>query len=386
MYQHFNPGFVPPGVLGNQQSFGAMSAPRASPSQSSSDSVSRPSVTGIEGKLPHSSATDEVAAREGGVTIAKNDMVSHREQAMIDALCVEMPTIRRPPVSKASGFVAAGGEVSSAAGQAWGGFLAMGGVSGDIRSLINMASGATPTGSVHDLMAAAIGSKSWSRAAAPPGSSEEDLFRRIALTMENEGSGNPQTTAEAWAVAAPGDPLCHALGVGVDGRDVLIALAARCVGMGDKFGLAPPGTGTPLVPPGRAKFDKKQVFVIHGSAKPNLITNPGLSNLVMARWCVRADLDALVPSIKNADDMIGMPWATLTIFEEVKHGAATWDVYNPSDGNHKRKTAMFSVDIAPRWHYEPEAIQRMLVAISTTYRTRQLDSKKSEHGEQRRGP
>jgi hypothetical protein len=307
----------------------------------------------------------------------------HHRQALFDALNVEVPTPERPfasvtrnPQEKfmasghASGMIRVGDQQlrGNIQGELYGNTALL----AQIMAASQAGSYAeTPKGDPYSMMSRAITSGTWSRLQPPHGTSEQGLRRRIAKIMNEEGAGmnNAAETAKMWAVADRADPICTDLKVSPEERDMLIALAARGAISNDRFGLAPPMSGTALVDPNTIEYgeDKDQIFLVHGDSKMDIVGNPGLANLVWPRWCIRADITALVPGIKNAKDMVGVPWATLKVSRK-NFDPKEWSVWNPSDRQHKSKEFTATVDACPRWRYDPVAIERMLIAIHSASR------------------
>jgi hypothetical protein len=329
---------------------------------------------------------DDNIARDGVVTLALTTVngvkgLSHQEQALYDRLVVPRPTPSRPAVPMPYTSVDTDGDgdtthlmagmnvVASSTTDSFSGSAHI-----DVRNasaLARMLTGVLgrrsnshrEIGDPHELMKSAICAGAWKHFLPPPGMSELELRMKIAMIMSAHCTPvDYGHLAKDWAVAQRGDPLCDFFGCNTRMRNQLIALAARSLHDGDKFGLSPPSSGGSHKILGRPEFNKDKVFVVHGAMKCAFTAHPGLYNMVQPRWCVRADIDTLVPGVNRASDMVGMPWATLSIHERTAD-RAVWTVYNPSDGEFKEKTVSLSVDPVPEWEYTPAAIESFLKEI-----------------------
>jgi hypothetical protein len=233
------------------------------------------------------------------------------------------------------------------------------------------------TGDPAAMMRECIGSGHWCQYKTPPGTTRHDIAEQIWNVMSEAyppGPGGRTNGPQALADGAADDPLCELFGVPMAERDRLIAFAGRAVNAHDsRMWLAPPSTSTPFTRGERITYVARQVWVIHGSDMPMHTRHPGLKNLKMPHYCVRADLDAVLPDLDQANMMIGLPWATMSIIES-KDGEMDFNVYKPESGKHKTVRINLQVDPVPEWLYQPTAIHRILEEIHFNKRHAKLQT------------
>jgi len=211
------------------------------------------------------------------------------------------------------------------------------------------------------LVRSAILGGRWHRAEVPEGVTRIGLCKLIHSVMMNSRQ-TIEATAIELAEGRPDDALCAAMKCGPARRDILIALATQEI-IDDRLGLAPPGSAVGFVKNLASGFESDQVWLVHGTSTPNITSWRGLWNLRRPHYCIQVDITKVVPGIDRADDMIGVPWATMTLHPAIKESQAMYSVSKPSSGTHKDVALTLTLDPTPSWRYHPEAIKDMLIVI-----------------------